>query len=104
MTRNIAVAGDTIVEYDISDKDPGAGRLTIPCTAQDLADIEGAGILVQGQTVQGAHTITIGTTYSSLIDIDGVPVLRVGDTGTDAGGHPLSHIEGPTQTLATEDL
>lgn len=104
MTSPLAVAGDTIVEYDISDKDPGAGRLTIPCTAQDLVDIEGAGILIQGQTVQGAHVITLGTTSSSLLDIDGVPVLRVGDTGTDAGGHPLSPIEGPTQSLVTEDL
>lgn len=100
---HIAVAGDTIVEYDINSKDRGAGRVTISCTAQSLADIQGAGILVKGQTVQGNHTITLGTTHSPLLDINGVPVLRVGDTGTDAGGHPLSPIEGPTQTLITED-
>jgi uncharacterized Zn-binding protein involved in type VI secretion len=100
---NLAVAGDTIVEYDISSDDKGAGQLTIAGTAQTLVDIAGALVLVQGQTVQGAHTITLGATHSSLIDIEGVPALRIGDTGTDAGGHPLSPIEGPAQTLVSED-
>ncbi|MDD4255726.1 MAG: hypothetical protein PHP59_10190 [Methanofollis sp.] len=100
---NLAVAGDTIVEYDISSDDKGAGLLTIEGTAQTLVDVEGALLLVQGQTVQGTHTIALGATHSTLVDIDGVPVLRIGDTGDDAGGHPLSLIQGPTQTLVSED-
>lgn len=100
--KALAVEGDTITEKDISSLDTGAGVVQITVKSHNKFFIKGKRVVLQGEDVQGNHAISLGTTHSAKIFVNGKAVLRIGDTGSDAGGHPLSPIQGNSQNVVFE--